>query len=587
MVEDMSGGAKRIPRLGYEGGQWVLAIMVLALILRTVYLLQAREHLYFNAYSDFLHYRPWAEDIVRGQPGPPVFFLGPLYPYMLAFFYRIFGPRPEVVLWFQVLLGSASCGLIYLLGRMVFSRAVGLLAALMGALYVVEIFYEGALLTTTVLYVLNLAFLVSILWALGRRRWFFWVIPGLLLGLSALGRANVLIFLPFLVLGIFLLSRGGGKREIRWMSASLALLLGVFVVIAPVTVRNVVVGHDLVVITSNLGLNFFVGNNPDAPGFYQRPKGLDVVRDFSGAKIAGWLTGRELSPSQVSRFWLQRALAFVRAQPGAFLRLGLKKLLFFWNAYEIPQAENLEFSKRFIPLLRWPLLTFSLLGPLGLLGMALSLGQWRRIYFPVTFVLSLMGITVLFFVISRLRLQVCSVLMVFAAYALIWLWERLRARKVQQLALAIVALIPLIMLVNWPHPALNSAKFLAISHNLLAKHFLRKGDLQGAYGEFERAVAVSPHLGEAYVTLADLNIVQGRLDEALDLCEKALQVDPQIRVVHLNLGNLYAQKGMWDEAITEYRAEIKASPYDVKAHEALSRALEEQEKLSGGQLPDR
>ena len=140
MVEDVNKGTKRLPRLGCGGGQWVLAIMVLALILRTVYLLQAREHLHFNAYSDFLHYRPWAEAIVQGRPGPPVFFLGPLYAYVLAFFYWIFGPRAEVVLWFQVLLGSASCGLVYLLGRMVFSRAVGLLAALLGAFYVVEIF---------------------------------------------------------------------------------------------------------------------------------------------------------------------------------------------------------------------------------------------------------------------------------------------------------------------------------------------------------------------------------------------------------------------------------------------------------------
>ena len=563
---------------GRRDGRWVLAIVILALAVRVIYLLQAREHLFFNDFSDSLYYHKWAQDIVRGQPGPAVFYMGPLYPYLLAFFYKIFGAQPQVVLWFQVLLGSAGCGLIYLLGRMVFGRAVGLLAALMGALYAVEIFYEGALLMTTTLYVLNLLLLVSIFWALRRKSWFVWIVPGLLLGLSALGRANVLAFLPLLILGIFLLVRDRGKKGVRWVPAALAVFLGVLLVIAPVVVRNAVVGHDLVLITSNLGLNFFVGNNPDAPGYYDQSP-LDLSTDLYGAKITRILSGKELKPSGVSRFWLQRSLAFVRSQPGAFLRLTMNKFLFFWNAYEIPQYEHLDFFKRFAPILRWPLLGFSVLGPLGLLGMALSLGRWQRAYFLLAFVLSIMVATVLFFVLSRLRLQVCSVLMIFAAHALVWLWGRLRAREIRQLAVAVLALIPLAVLVNWPHPALNPARDLAGSHTFLGQHFWKGGDLQGASREYERAIVVCPQLGEAYVHLANLRGVQGRVEETLALYKKVLQVDPRISAVHLNLGNLFALRGMLDEAISEYRVEIRSSPYDVKAYEALLKALKERERL--------
>jgi 4-amino-4-deoxy-L-arabinose transferase-like glycosyltransferase len=150
-------------------GRWALVIVILALIMRMLYLFQAREHLFFNYFADSLFYHGWALGIVEGQPGPTIFFQGPLYPYLLAVFYWFFGPRPEVVLWFQVLMGSASCGLIYLLGRLAFGRSVGLLAALMGALYGVEIFHEGALLMTTVLYALNLLLLISIFWALRQK----------------------------------------------------------------------------------------------------------------------------------------------------------------------------------------------------------------------------------------------------------------------------------------------------------------------------------------------------------------------------------------------------------------------------------
>jgi hypothetical protein len=54
---------------GRRDGRWVLAIVILALAVRVVYLLQAREHLFFNDFSDSLYYHKWAQDIVRGQPG--------------------------------------------------------------------------------------------------------------------------------------------------------------------------------------------------------------------------------------------------------------------------------------------------------------------------------------------------------------------------------------------------------------------------------------------------------------------------------------------------------------------------------------
>lgn len=575
-------GSKKLRKLLWRDGSLVLAIMVLALALRVVYLFQARGQLYFNNFADSLYYHNWAQSIIQGQAWSPVFFMGPLYPNLLAIFYRLLGPHPEAILWFQVLLGTASCGFIYLLGRLAFGRIVGLLAALMGALYAVEIFYEGALLTTTSLYFLNLLLLVSIFWVLRQNRWYLWAIPGFLLGLSALGRANVLSFLPFLILGIFLLTRSRGTKGLRWVPSALAVLLSVFVVLIPVTLHNVVLGHDLVLMTSNLGLNFFVGNNSDAPGYYEKPKGLDLGADPTGAEIAGIFMGKELKPSEVSRFWLQRALAFVKDQPGAFLRLTLNKFFFFWNAYEIPQMENFYFFKRFAPVLRWPLLSFSVLGPLGILGIALSLRSWRESYFLFAFVVSLMGANVLFFVLARFRLQVCAALMVFATYSLRWMWKKLRTAEIHQLVVAVLALVPLILFVNWSHSALNSTRNLARAHNSLAMYLWKAGDLKGAEREYARAEAVYPYLGDTYVNLANLRLVQDRAEEVLGLYMKALQVDPQIPMVHLNMGNWHAQQGKWDLAIREYRAELKFNPYNWKAHEGLSKVLKEKEKEEGG-----
>ena len=180
------GGSGESARDSRSQAFWPIAgILALALALRITYLVQAQEHLFFNQLADSAYYHLWAQHIARGDPGPPVFFMGPLYPYVVAFFYWLFSPRPEIILWFQALLSTLGCGLIYILGRRVFDRTVGLLAALISALYVVEIYYVGALLMTTVVYVL---LLVSILWARDRQRPVVWIVPGLLMGLSAIGR---------------------------------------------------------------------------------------------------------------------------------------------------------------------------------------------------------------------------------------------------------------------------------------------------------------------------------------------------------------------------------------------------------------
>ena len=48
-------------------------------------------------------------------------------------------------------------------------------------------------------------------------------------------------------------------------------------VIAPVTLRNYIVGHDVVLMTSNGGLNLYIGNNENADGVYNPVTELRMV----------------------------------------------------------------------------------------------------------------------------------------------------------------------------------------------------------------------------------------------------------------------------------------------------------------------
>ena len=80
-----------------------------------------------------------------------------------------------------------------------------------------------------------------------------------------LKKASV-IPVTFFVTAVLALFRLSNDNEMIVLFA-----LGIILVISPVTIRNWVVGRDLVLLTSQAGQNFYIGNNPRASGFFEHP----------------------------------------------------------------------------------------------------------------------------------------------------------------------------------------------------------------------------------------------------------------------------------------------------------------------------
>jgi len=78
----------------------------------------------------------------------------------------------------------------------------------------------------------------------------------------------------------------------------------------------------------------------------------DVARatmDWASSKAyAERLSGiQDMTPSQVSSFWFQQALNVLAKDPVWTLKLVLKKELLFFNQFELPNLQNIEYEKRF------------------------------------------------------------------------------------------------------------------------------------------------------------------------------------------------------------------------------------------------
>lgn len=537
----------------------VIFVLALSIRLAYVYDMQQVNPLFSNPVMDEAVHDSWARGILSGEfPGNQPFFRAPLYYYLLALVYWVFGPGYLLPRISQALLGALTCVLIYELARMIFDRRTALVAGVAAAFYWILIYFDGELLITSLAVFLDVALLVSLYRVRESSGGMRWIAPGILLGLSALARPNILIFLPA-VLAIAAFPGKDPMGEKRFPPAKriagvLWVVLGAAVIILPVTARNYLVGNDFVLIASQGGVNFFIGNNAAADG------ATAIVPGTSAEWLAGYqqtqaiaerAQGRKLKPSQISSYWFDRGLRFIRDNPAAWLRLMARKTFLFLNAGEINNNKPIGYFKEQSRVLRWPWLGYALLAPLGFLGMLFP-GAHRRPLFPLYayFLLYSAGV-ILFFVNARYRVPVIPVLIVFAAAGLRELMEVNRSRhRTMGLAGRIVLLALLFLIVNTrlgdPEEA---ARFEAASgHFLMGLTFAKAGETSRAEEWYRRAVEAYPGHAEARNNLAGIHIRRGEWQRAREELEWALKAQPSNGNALVNAGFVSVKLGEQQKA---------------------------------------
>ena len=535
------------PRFRCSGGHGAAAVFALALALRLVYLGEIEDSPFFDApVVDARTYADAARELAAGAwlgPDAP-FWQPPLYPYLLGAVWSLLGVgwvAPRVL---QALLGALTCVLLWRLGCRTLSPALGLAAALAAAFWGPLVLFGGELLPAVLAVPLDLAALLLLLRAAEasspavqiRRA----LLSGAAMGVAALCVANVLAFVP--VAAAWLGRRASAAASRGWLAPGM-VVLGAALAVAPVTVRNLVVGHDLVLISSNAGVNAFIGNNPDfertleiQPG----PEWLELVS--RPRREAGAVTA-----SDQSRWFLGRAAEFAVTEPGDWMRLTVRKAHGLLHGAEAGRNLDLYQARVWSGLLsvllwsHWLAFPMGLAMPLALLGVLLG---WRAGWFRrpearlLLWFLAVYGGTVIaFFPASRYRLPVVPVLLLLAALGAWQLAARIRLGW-RQAAIPAGVLLALGVLCNVGAPAM---------------------DPEGGAGTQHR-------LGFVYQQ-------KGMEANALRHYRRALQLDPSIREARYNLGALYARQGRFDRAAGEFETFVERFPDDPQGLLALGDAL--------------
>lgn len=510
--------------------------------LRLLYLLPLRGNpLFDEAHRDSVFYVQRAREILAGDFwGSGVYFhSAPLYPYFLAL---VMGPAGSTGLWWvrvvQALLSGLTAGLLALFAFRLFGRAAAMATAVMALLYAPFLFYSGELLEIT----LSLFFLALAAWILAKEEL---SAPrllgaGALVAAAALGKPNLLVLLP-----VILVHQGFLRPLLKpalwpWRKGIL-LMLGATLVIAPFTLRNRLAGDDWVLISSNGGINLFIGNNPAASGGFQVPTAMQYDLENSSRLVASQALGKVASPSETSRFWAGRAWAFIKARPGEATALLLRKAGLLIGGYEIPNHFNIYFFREYLsPMLRWPLAWFSLVLPLGVLGLIRGARRNRATSLAAASLLTVGATVVLFFVTSRYRLPVLVWLLPFSGLGLVMLVGLVRARRWRLLLLPLALLVGVSALMHLP---LVGVKDFHDDFLTLAYYWSEKGDWEKAAMYNQQALRENMKSSQAWQNLGYAYSKRGREEQDMDRAEecffKALELNPTEAHAYGNLAYLY------------------------------------------------
>lgn len=546
----------------------VIALFSLAFVFRLAYLFLLKKYYFFydSPASDVLYYQEWAREIASGNwIGHQVFWGMPLYPYFLAVIERLTLGHQEIIRLIHLILGSLNCVLVYYLSLIIFPRRVAILASILTAANFLLIYYDTLTTPVTLIITLSLVIVLALLHLSQNSKRKEWFILGLLIGLSALADGKFFLFFAMLVGAL-----GWHFRKIVALQRVLTyLLLGFISVVFFVSFRNKVVGGSWILVSAQSGFSFYVGNNPTSTGLFEN---LGFIRPTHGGQDedqqikAQQIAKRKLSAAQVSNFWRDQAFSFITSSPIQYFQLLKNKFYYFFLEHEAADDIDLLLQKEWKGL--FDLNSFSVIAPLAMLAMGLSLRLYPQTIFINLLIASQILFTLLFFVETKHRAGILPFLIIYEAYALYWLVEQVRKRRWKPL-LIFSGLIVLFFIIFWPIK-LGPERIHYLKFYKSGIVFEKQGRYEKAQESYEQALKLRPGDTNLIYNLANIFLLKGQTLDAIDYYKKVLSINPDQVDALFNLAYAYEKLNQPKSAMELYEKALALQPESPDIHARLA-----------------
>jgi len=286
----------------------------------------------------------------------PSAWTAPVYPYILAGVFKVFGIYTKasawVILTFNSIFAALTCWTLYRIAERIYGPWVARGAAWTWAVFPyliywpVRVVWEASFTT----FFLTVALWLTIRMADEARRRD-WILYGLLWGLIALTNTAIVILLPFFLGWLIGAKRAKSPgtsmhawRRSRFAGAAICIIV-IILCVTPWTIRNYRAFGRFIFIRDNLPLELHEANNNASSGLWTR-------NEHPGNDPVSMRRFQELGEIRFMDEKKRELSDFVREHPGQFARFSLERVWYFWAAppqativagYDLWVARHVEF----------------------------------------------------------------------------------------------------------------------------------------------------------------------------------------------------------------------------------------------------
>jgi 4-amino-4-deoxy-L-arabinose transferase-like glycosyltransferase len=262
-----------------------------------------------------------------GNTGPTAW-LGPIYPYLLASIFKLFGIYTKAsaiaAMALNCLLSALTCIPVYFIARKHFGEPTATGAGWAWAFFPYSIFFAADFIwaTTLTTLLMTLVFLIVLHLESSSSIWQ-WALFGALSGIGGLTDPVILSVAPVLGAWAWYRRYKSGNRS---LAPGFAAIVAVTVVVSPWFIRNYETFDRVIPIRSCLGLEVYCGNNQDS--WHWDPPGYHPSDNENE-----WREYQQLGEIAFVSRKLHQGLDFIGSHKLLYVKQTLRRVVYLWTGF--------------------------------------------------------------------------------------------------------------------------------------------------------------------------------------------------------------------------------------------------------------
>ena len=452
----------------------------------------------------------------------------------------------------------------FVVAKHFFEKKVGIIAGLLAAIYAPFLFFEGIYLGTSVV----TFFLMASLFCLVHTgtKWSSHLLAFascLFLALAITGRPNLLLLAPIPLLFFLLNKKNFGKISFVYI---LIAVSGLAIPIGLTGLHNYLAGGQFIILTTHGGINFYIGNHENASGTWEAPEGIEAsvsaINLVESKRFAEVATGKELTASQVSRFWYNKAFSFILGHPFQWGGLIVKKLLLFWSGYEVPVNYDYHFYQRYSSLLRLPFINSMFYMPFAILGIIIFAPEWRKYWVLYALIGTACLSVVIFYIGHRYRIVVMPIIIIISSAGLVALFDFMREKGLKRWFTLVSLLLLFAIQIGYTQNRISKISYANDYYNI-STAYLTKENLESSIYWGQHAVAEDPTYVNAHYNIGIAYLKLKQYDKALVVFSTVIKIDPTEAGAQRNVGGLLLMRREYSKALHHLEKSLEYEPGNI------------------------